>query len=67
MSGDESALDMFSWKGKGSSNMKIMNTSLGNAEALNFFIGGQNGSVYYLNEAGNVRSGEMSIKWNITA
>ena len=42
MSGDESALDMFSWK-KGKSNIKMTNSPFAPAESLSFFIGGASG------------------------
>ena len=53
VSGDESALDMFNWKGKGKNNIRLSNATTG-LEAVCFFIGGQNGSVYYLNDTGKV-------------
>lgn len=42
VSGDESALDMFNWKQKGKSNLKLSNM-LGHNEAMTFYIGTQNG------------------------
>jgi intraflagellar transport protein 140 len=51
VSGDESALDMFAWQ-KGKVNMKM---TLGQQESLTFFLGGRNGSVFYVNEECQVK------------
>jgi len=42
VSGDESALDMFTWQ-KGKVNAKLSIASLGPQESVTFFIGGRNG------------------------
>ena len=42
VSGDESALDMFNWKQKGKTNLKLSGM-LGHNEAMTFYIGTQNG------------------------
>ena len=48
VSGDESALDMFNWKQKGKSNLKLSGM-LGHNEAMTFYIGTQNGALLRLN------------------
>ncbi|OWF41021.1 intraflagellar transport protein 140 homolog [Mizuhopecten yessoensis] len=51
VSGDEKALDLFTWKSKGKGNSK-MSSMFGPTEALTFFVGGESGGVYYVNENG---------------
>ena len=51
VSGDEAALDMFTWNKKSGS--KIAGLA-GGGESITFYIGGQNGSVYYLNDQGKM-------------
>lgn len=53
VSGDESALDMFSWQAKkgGKAPLHISSASLGPQESLCFFIGGKNGEFAPANPA----------------
>ena len=57
MSGDESALDMFSWK-KGKGNVKMTN-SFAPAESLSFFVGGASGK--YL----DIQLQVIFFSWNV--
>lgn len=47
VSGDESALDMFTWQ-KGKVNPKMSLAALGPQESLTFFIGGKNGDFTFI-------------------
>ena len=46
VSGDESALDMFTWQ-KGKVNPKMSLATMGPQEALTFFLGGRNGRLLF--------------------
>ncbi|XP_052768007.1 intraflagellar transport protein 140 homolog [Mya arenaria] len=50
VSGDESALDMFTWK-KGKAAKST--TTFGAQESLSFFVGGATGGVYFVSETGS--------------
>lgn len=49
VSGDESALDMFNWKQKGK--QKGGMTMMGSSEAMSFYIGTNNGKLFFCAEA----------------